>query len=106
MYFDDWENYPNARLRDSLLWEYNIPNFDWERMKHIVVQRVIERGLKEDWYAAINLYGGLNKFREIIKDVPHLNDKDLNFVCRIFNLKKEELRCYTRKQLREKLFNS
>ena len=67
---------------------------------------VIERGWLKDFYAAFNLYGGISGFREIIKEVPSLSPRDMNFVCVIFNLKKEELRCYTRKLSREQLLNS
>ena len=45
-------------------------------------------------------------FREIIKEVPSLSPRDMNFVCVVFNLKKEELKCYTRKLLRDRLLNS
>jgi hypothetical protein len=75
-------------------------------MKYIVVTRIIERGWMNDFYAAIRLYGGLENFKQIIREVPFLTDKDIDFVCKIFGLKKEELACYTRKQLREKHLSS
>ncbi len=107
MFFSDWKEHSENTIKPSLLWEYNLENFDWHKNRGIVVQRVIERGWYSDWYAAINLYGGLEKFIEIIKnEVPSLNAKDLNYVCIGFNLKKEELKCYRRKQYREKLLNS
>ena len=74
-------------------------NFDWQSSKTIVAQRVIELGTPEDFYAAFDLYGGIEGFREIIKTIPHLSDIDINFVCVIFNLKREELRCCTKRQL-------
>ena len=60
----------------------------------------------KDFYAAFKLYGGIEGFREIIKEVPSLSPRDMNFVCVVFNLKKEELKCYTRKLLRDRLLNS
>lgn len=36
----------------------------------------------------------------IVIEIPSLSARDMNFVCTVFNLKKEELRCYTRKQSR------
>jgi hypothetical protein len=106
MIFDDWKEKDIKSISKSLLWEYDLARFDWEDMKIIVMQRVIERGWFDDFYAAIQLYGGIDNVREIIKDIPVLSAKDMNFVCTIFNLKKEELKCYTRKQLREQLLNS
>ena len=101
MIFDDWKDKNIDSISKSLFWEYNLTNFDWDGMKIIVMQRVIERGWLNDFYAAIKIYGGVDNVREIIKDIPVLSAKDISFVCAIFDLKKEELKCYTRKQLRE-----
>lgn len=107
MFFSDWEEKSkNAQISNSLLWEYDLSSFDWYGMRTVVVQRVIERGWLKDFYAAIKLYGGLDNFREIIKDIPVLSNIDMVFVCNIFHLKKEELRCYTKKQSRERFLNS
>ena len=84
-----------------MLWEYELENFDWEAMRTVVLQRVIERGRMDDFYAALNLYG-LNGFKEGIKNIPYLNAKDIAFVCKVFGLKKRELKCYIQKQLRQK----
>lgn len=105
--FEDWkEKSKDATISKSLLWEYDLDNFDWNNMRVLVVQRVIERGWPEDFYAAIKLYGGLEQFRKIIKDIPVLTPKNIAFVCTVFQIKKEELKCYTRTQLRKKLLNS
>ena len=37
--------------------------------------------------------------------LPYLNDIDINFVCVFFNLKREELRCCTRRQSIQKHWN-
>ena len=94
-----FSNYrPNGHhINPSLLWEYDMSTFDWQRSKALVAQRVVELGWPEDFYGAFDLYGGFEGFREIIKSIPHLSDIDINFVCHYFNLQKEELLCYTRK---------
>lgn len=104
MLFSDWKNH-HTTISTSLLWEYDINTFDWNAMQSIVVQRVIERGWMDDFYAAIRIYKGINNFKNIIKQIPVLSDKDAQFVCAVFNLKKEELKCYTRKQSRERRLN-
>lgn len=110
MFFEDWktnENYNGAVISPTLLWEYDLSDFDWDYMRRVVVERVLERGDLDDFYAAICLYGGLENFIKIIKDeVMNLSEFDMNFVCFTFHLKKEELKCYTRKQSREALFLS
>lgn len=94
------------KINSALLWEYDMNLFDWQKSKIIVVQRVVEMGKPEDFYAAFDIYGGIDGFREIIKTVPYLNSVDINFVCILFNLKREELKCYTKKQSRPQLWNS
>lgn len=105
--FDEYKKHGNIySISPTLLWEYDLSNFDWWKSRKIVVQRVLERGWLNDYYAAFHLYGGIEGFREIIKELPHLNPREMNFACTVFNLKKEELQCYTRKRYREQLFNS
>mgnify|MGYP000510550781 FL=1 len=104
--FDDYKKYGACSVSPSLLWEYDLSDFDWWKSRKIVVQRILERGWLEDYYAGFNLYGGIEGFREIIKEIPFLSPRDINFACIVFNLKKEDLKCYTRKLLREQLLNS
>ena len=105
MPFADFKYHSTAALRPSLLWEYDMADFDWQKMRNIVVQRVLERGRKDDYYAMLNLYG-LQGVREALKQVPYMNDKDMNFACVAFNLKKLDLKCYKNKLLRQQHFNS
>lgn len=94
------DNYKSGvhSLNPALLWEYDLQNFDWQAGRTIVAQRVIELGSPEDYYAAFDMYGGIEGFREILKTIPYLSPIDTNFVCFTFNLKKEELRCCTHRQ--------
>ena len=72
--FDRYEqNKGKYRISPALLWEYDLQRFD--------------------------LYGGIEDFRGILREVATLPERDMNFVCKVFDLKKEELRCYTRRQL-------
>lgn len=96
MFFDNYHNYADAQVRSSLLWEYDMAHFDWQAMATLVVQRVVERGRMNDFYAILNMYG-LEGVKEHIKKIPTMNPKDQSFVCSVFGLKKEELKCYTRK---------
>jgi hypothetical protein len=105
MFFSDYPLHSNARLRYSLLWEYDMAHFDWQAMRNVVVQRVIERGRKDDFYAILNQYG-LEEVKEAIKRIPYLNPKDLSFVCSVFELNKEELKCCISKQSTRQHWNS
>lgn len=105
MFFDNYKSHQNDQLRKSLLWEYNLDQFNWDNMRILVVQRVIERGRMSDFYAILNLYG-LAGVKEAIKQISYLNPKDLSFVCSVFNLKKEDLRCYKNQQSMVQHWNS
>ena len=91
MFFDNYKQHKTARIRESLLWEYDLSRFDWQAMRLIVVQRVVERGRMEDFYALLNMYG-IEGVRESIKEIPVMSPKDMSFVCSVFDIKKEELK--------------
>ena len=80
-----------------MLWEFDLEKFDWQQMRNEVVQRVLERGRMDDFYAILNLYG-VEGVKEALREIPYMNDKDMNFACVAFDLRKEELKCYTKKQ--------
>ena len=103
MFFDDYKQHADAQVRTSLLWEYDLARFDWQKMRTLVVQRVVERGRRDDFYAILNLYG-LEGVREGIREIPTLNPKDRSFVCTTFHLKKEELKCLVELK-RKAMFN-
>lgn len=103
MFFDNYKEHSEARIRPSLLWEYDLERIDWQAMRTLVVQRVIERGRMDDFYALLNKYG-LEEVKESIKEIPSMNPKDMSFVCSVFDLKKEELKCYIRQRYADKRF--
>lgn len=105
MPFADYTKHTDSVIRPSLLWEYDMTHFDWQKMRNIVVQRVLERGRKDDYYAMLNLYG-LQGVQDALKDVPYMNDKDMNFACHTFHLDKKDLKCYKLKQSRQQHFAS
>ena len=110
--FNDWKERikDNPQVFKGLLWDVNTSNMtddDWQRMKLLVVQRVIELGEENDYYAIFKLYGGPEGVREIIKQIRSVfHPKNEAFVRTVFNLKKEDLICYERKRLRELHLNS
>jgi hypothetical protein len=82
-----------------LLWDMDMQRFDWQKGRALVAERVAERGNLEDFYAMFSLYGGVKEVREIYKnEVNSLNNRALAFICIAFNLKKEEMKCYTRQR--------
>jgi hypothetical protein len=105
IYLSDYKKHPDARINPALLWEYNLEDFDFQQMRNVVVQRVIERGWPSDWHAALNLYGEKG-MKEAIKEIPYLNDKDMNFVSHVFQIPLSKMKCYEKKQSRPAHWNS
>ena len=96
IYFNDYHLHKDAKLRKSLLWEYDTEKIDWRKIRNTIVHRVIERGRPDDFYAILNKYG-LKEVKQAIRQIPQLNKKDLAFVCTIFGMNKSELKCCTTK---------
>lgn len=105
MYFDDYAEHKNATLNPKLFWEFDIEKFDLNEMRDIVVQRVIERGWPNDWYFILNRYG-IEGVKIAIKNIPYLNDKDMNFVSHQFEIPLNSMKCYEKKQLANRHWNS
>jgi hypothetical protein len=105
MYFSNYKEHKNAVINPALLWEYDLNSIDYMAMRNIVVQRVIERGWPDDWWALLNLYGEKG-VRETGKSLAYLNDKDMHFVSNIFQIPLNEMECFKRKQSRPTHWNS
>lgn len=109
MIFEDWATHKKETLSPKLFWEYDLSSPDWDlwKMRSIVIQRVLELGRESDYYAMYQIYGGKERLREIVKnDVLYLEPREIAWACFLFNLKKEEMRCYIRRQSRMKLLAS
>lgn len=91
------------RVRPSLLWEYDLTHFNYQAMRAIVVQRVCERGLKEDFYAILRLYD-YETIQKIIRDEIKCfyNSIDLEFACFLFNIEITETHAYKHTEERYK----
>lgn len=104
MFFEDYRTHKTERISPAILWDYDITStdWDWNKMAKTVVQRVIERGRKEDYYAMLQMYGGFEGVREIVKKIPYLTKKDMNWCCVLFGVEKESLWSYNRMLSRKK----
>lgn len=84
-------------IRKHLLWDVDVEQFDYNKGRKLVIERVVQRGNMDDWLTLFNLYGYEMVRKEIMR-IPYLNDKDMNFVHHIFDIPFTELKCYTRKR--------
>jgi hypothetical protein len=105
----NWEEKidPNSTIPPRLLWDVDLDLFDWEKGKAFVVERVIERGMPQDFYTLFRMYGGVEGVREIAKNIKHFRwPHDAAFVSMAFDIKEEEMECYKRQRSREARLNS
>ncbi len=97
MYFEDYKEHSEATLNPKLLWEYNLRDFDYDKMRDVVVQRVVERGWPRDWYFILNRYS-LSGVKSAIKNLSSLSDKDMHFVSHQFGIPLTSLKCYGKRR--------
>ena len=102
--FQDWKERvkDNPQISPHLLWDVDQSKLNWDKMKVFIVERVIERGDENDFYAIFKLYGGPKGVREIVKKTSFSDPKDEALARTLFNLKTKDLECYKRKLLRKK----
>ncbi len=77
MFFENYKLHQQAQVRKALLWEYDLDRLNWEEMQVLIVQRVVELGRMDDFYAILNHYG-LEGVKEAIKKIAYLNPKDIS----------------------------
>lgn len=88
-------------LASELFWDWRYSEIDWQKSYRSIIERVLERGTKEEWEELIRFYGEPTIIAALKTDIKFLPDYTIEEVCKYFNLQKEELACYVRKQLRK-----
>lgn len=73
-------------IRKNLLRDMDLDEFDLQEGAKIVVERTVERGQMEDFYAAFDLYGGFDAFRKILAGIKKLNPYVLAFASTTFHV--------------------
>jgi len=93
MYFDNHADFLKARINPDLFWEYNLKAFNFEQQIDLVVQRVIERGGGNDFYALYNLYGK-DKVNISIRRIPIFGQREMEFIDVVLGVPYKELAAY------------
>jgi len=94
-YLDDWKDHSHLKISPTILWEYDLSRFDWQKMCRIVVLRVLQYGTKEDWYAMLNLYSGKKKVADIVRQIRNILIRDACYAAIVLEVDKKELSCFT-----------
>lgn len=93
MYFDNHLDFSEARINPDLFWEYNMDSFDFNKEIDLVVQRVIERGVSQDFYAMYNLYGK-DRVNEAISRIPMFGQREMEFIDVVLRVPYTQLLAY------------
>lgn len=84
-------------IRKELFWDTDINNLNVIKHKRIIIERVLTLGNLEEFVYILNTFDTKILVNEIQK-LGYLDPKTLSFVTSFFNINKEKLRCYTKKQ--------
>ena len=84
-------------LSKVIFWDTDYATIDWDNKARYVIERVVVRGNWSDWLA-IREYYGLERIREEMLQSRDLDPKSMSFLSVIFNIPKEQFRCYTQIQ--------
>ncbi len=81
-------------LNKSLFWDIDTATLDYQKHARFIIERVLTRGNWTDWQVLKSFYG-LQKICDEALQIRYLDKKTLNFCSVLFNINKEEFRCYT-----------
>ena len=80
-----------------LFWDVDRHKLDLQRNKPLIVQRVLEYGLLEDWHLLVRQLG-IAQIAEVAKDLRDLDPRALSFIALLSKTPREHFRCYTTRQ--------
>ena len=66
------------KIPKTLLWEYNLDTFDFDKSYKIVIERVLQRGNLDDWKQIVAYYSN-QQILETIDWSAQLEERDKNF---------------------------
>jgi len=103
-YFADYADHQGTTFHKALFWEHDMSKFDYQKMIRLVVERVIERGDIDEFYALLNLYGW-DRTIETVKILPYLGERNMHFASKIFDIPIKSMKCSRRPSWRQGSFN-
>ena len=84
-------------VRTEILWDINLKTMDPDKNKAIIIERVLSYGNIGE-LKFLFIYYGIEIIRQTVKNIGYLDPKTFEFVISYFNINKEEMKCYIKKQ--------
>ena len=94
---------PKPIFEKRIFWDVDFEKIDYDVKANFVIERVFERGDVEDIRQCRRYYDD-EKVTETLLKAKYLPLHTIYFVSAIFNIPKENFRCYTLRQLNPELF--
>ena len=91
-------------LSTYLFWDVDSSEISFEKDAAFIIPRVFLKGKMEDVKAVTHFYGK-EKLKEVLTNTRYLDKKTLAYCCVIFQLNKEDFRCYTKNPSIQKPLN-
>lgn len=88
-------------LSKALFWDTKFETIDFEKHRNYVIEKVLVYGKLSDWRAIQNYYSN-EVIKEIAMQARNLDAKTLSFLSAIYDIPKEQFRCYTTQQFTPK----
>lgn len=95
------KNVQKPNISKMLFWDWRYEDIDWQLTYRSIIERVLERGTKEEIDEIVRFYGKPKIMNALKNEIKYLPDYTIEDVTRYFDIKKEELACYIRKQSRK-----
>ena len=91
----DKQTKPGAEMQLSrvIFWDTDYDAIDWDNKARYVIERVVSFGTVSDWRAIQKKYG-MDRIRNEMLHSRDLDPKALSFFISIFDIPKEQFRCY------------
>ncbi len=87
----------NPILAKRIFWDTNFDNLEYDKNYKSIIARVFDWGDIDD-IRQVRRYYGDEKVIEALTNVKYLFDETINFCSGIFEIPKENFRCYILKQ--------
>jgi hypothetical protein len=84
-------------LRKELFWDIDFNKLNTFSHKRIITERVLTLGNLDEFFFLLDTYDTQTLVDEI-SEIGYLDPKTISFVVSYFNINKNQLKCYTRKQ--------
>lgn len=88
-------------INNAYFWDINIKTLDEVKSKRLIIERVVNLGNLEEIKLLLNHYGK-KELTHTICNLNYLDPKTLNFFSLVFNIPKNNFKCFARKQLKVK----